>query len=153
MDLHILHTAPCYHFFLPGYPLSRSVSNARYVTSRVPAYKEVKDVWKCSCRSNVYIYIHVYSLPLAFFAILYLSLPTLALVINCFSIFLLFLYQGSVPAEGIILDIARTLFSFPSRGLLLFSFTRNQTLSYKRKYIANFNTKQNVVVYLHTRKD
>lgn len=49
MDLHILHAAAApaiifFFFFLPGYPLSRSVSNARYVTSRVPAYKEVKDV-------------------------------------------------------------------------------------------------------------
>lgn len=60
MDLHILRAVAAiifFSFFLPGYPLSRSVSNARYVTSRVPAYKEVKDVWKCSCRSNTYIYI------------------------------------------------------------------------------------------------
>lgn len=64
MDLHILRAVAAiifFSFFLPGYPLSRSVSNARYVTSRVPAYKEVKDVWKCSCRSNTYIYKCIYT--------------------------------------------------------------------------------------------
>lgn len=94
MDLHIHSRCSCYlfFFFLPGYPLSRSVSNARYVTSRVPAYKEVKDVWKCSC-SNIYI--HVYSLPLAFFAILYLSLPSSRSRHQLFQYFFFF----SVPRE------------------------------------------------------
>lgn len=125
MDLHIHSRCSCYlfFFFLPGYPLSRSVSNARYVTSRVPAYKEVKDVWKCSC-SNIYI--HVYSLPLAFFAILYLSLPSSRSRHQLFQYFFFFPFQGSVvPAEGIIFRYySNVRFLFAERSVVILIYEK-----------------------------
>lgn len=54
INLHILSRFSllfCVSFLLV-YPLSSLDSKAHYVTSRVPAYKEVKDVWKCS-RYNI----------------------------------------------------------------------------------------------------
>lgn len=73
----------------------------------------------------IHIYINVYIRVFSSLGIL-CDFISLALVINCFSIFLFFFIpRGSVvPEEGIIFRYYYSNVYFPS-GLLLFSFTRN----------------------------
>lgn len=145
MDLHILRAVAAiifFSFFLPGYPLSRSVSNARYVTSRVPAYKEVKDVWKCSCRSNTYIYINVYIRVFSSLGIL-CDFISLALVINCFSIFLFFFYTKGErrPRGGNYLSILLLERLFSERSLIILIYEKLdrsvKSVRFAKKYLNN----------------
>lgn len=121
----------CYHFFfffLPGYPLSRSVSNARYVTSRVPAYKEVKDVWKCSCRSNIYIYIRVFSSLgiLCDFISLVAQLSLSSSIVSV--LFFFFLCQGGASSQRreLSFDIlySSVIFLFAERSVIILIYEK-----------------------------